>query len=567
MSNQYPNQPGYADPRQPGYGGQGGYAPQGGYSMQNGYPAQGGYQNQNGYPVQNGYAAPGGYNPQAGYTAPNPYPAQNGYSTPNGYPAQPAYPVQNGYTAQSSYPAANGYASGTGYTVQQPAAYGTPGAYAPNAGGMQTAQPSVTARQNIPVAPVQNGTPYPGPVNQPQAGQTPVQSGWGEPAQRQNPGWVQPGNNVPQNPAGTQQPGYGVPSAPGYGGYGNATNRPVGKKKNYAGIGVLAGSALAVLLLVLGIVLHLPVLNWLAAAAALCSCAAMWVFHGVSESNRLTLAVILAAVMLVSVVSAVSGGPASSQPGDPTSAPALGQPQTNNQPVDPGNSGVDPYGYGNNGVPESLGALNNVTVTEPPAETNLLAENDAVKQLQSFFYFWQGNHTDNMMNLCAPSWKASSKSPLTDFYSILANRKPLEWTVEKISGGDNDTSRTVTVKTTIDRQDGKAVRVYRLGVLMVKENETWYVDPKSLKTSEEIKEEETPEPTAVPTPEPVISDNTILYYNPKGGSKYHSDPNCRIVGDKFKPLAGSFRYSELNDPKYANLSFCNVCNAPARPVQ
>ena len=74
---------------------------------------------------------------------------------------------------------------------------------------------------------------------------------------------------------------------------------------------------------------------------------------------------------------------------------------------------------------------------------------------------------------------------------------------------------------------------------------------------------ETPAPTAEPTTNPA----TVLYYNPDGGSYYHTDPNCSANGDvkkEYLPYSGNFLYSEVNDMNYKNLKPCPYCNAPAR---
>ena len=67
------------------------------------------------------------------------------------------------------------------------------------------------------------------------------------------------------------------------------------------------------------------------------------------------------------------------------------------------------------------------------------------------------------------------------------------------------------------------------------------------------------------SPEPAASANTILYYNPDGGSKYHLDQNCKSIHAKYLPLKGHFTYGEINKDEYKNLSPCNVCAAPLRP--
>ena len=53
-------------------------------------------------------------------------------------------------------------------------------------------------------------------------------------------------------------------------------------------------------------------------------------------------------------------------------------------------------------------------------------------------------------------------------------------------------------------------------------------------------------------------DSLPLYYNPKGGKNYHSQPTCRLVSDKYEPMP-SFTYAELEDKPYRKLSRCPGC--------
>lgn len=53
-------------------------------------------------------------------------------------------------------------------------------------------------------------------------------------------------------------------------------------------------------------------------------------------------------------------------------------------------------------------------------------------------------------------------------------------------------------------------------------------------------------------------DSLPLYYNPKGGKNYHSQPACSLVKDKYEPMP-SFTYGELEDKPYKNLSPCPGC--------
>ena len=52
--------------------------------------------------------------------------------------------------------------------------------------------------------------------------------------------------------------------------------------------------------------------------------------------------------------------------------------------------------------------------------------------------------------------------------------------------------------------------------------------------------------------------NTQLYYNPKGGSYYHSLANCGDVKSSLLPLT-AFSYSELEEKPYSKLKRCPYC--------
>ena len=136
--------------------------------------------------------------------------------------------------------------------------------------------------------------------------------------------------------------------------------------------------------------------------------------------------------------------------------------------------------------------------------------------------------------------------------------------MERVSGTSESTSRTVTVTSTIDRNNGKDPVKYRLSVLMVKENEQWYVDPQSLQSNEkETSTETAPSSNTTPTQPPLYTGtpDTPLYYNPNGGSMYHLDPDCPSVGDRYKPMA-QFYFRELGQSPYSALRPCNQCGAP-----
>jgi len=53
-------------------------------------------------------------------------------------------------------------------------------------------------------------------------------------------------------------------------------------------------------------------------------------------------------------------------------------------------------------------------------------------------------------------------------------------------------------------------------------------------------------------------DSLTLYYNPRSGRNYHSDPYCQAVNEKYLPLK-PFTYGELEDKTYKKLNRCPAC--------
>ena len=53
-------------------------------------------------------------------------------------------------------------------------------------------------------------------------------------------------------------------------------------------------------------------------------------------------------------------------------------------------------------------------------------------------------------------------------------------------------------------------------------------------------------------------DTLELYYNPRGGRLYHSQPTCMNVKDKYEPMT-PFLYSQLDEKPYSGLTRCPAC--------
>ena len=457
--------------------------------------------------------------PQQGGYVPQGYPQQQ---APQGYPQQQApqgySPPQNqGYAPQGQMP--QGYAPRQGQPMQQPQ------------GGYQ--QPM-----------------YPGQQGANRGYQQPQQGYYqGQPMQ-------QPPQGYSQQP---YQQNYGMPGYPGPNGYQNMYQQPAPAPQPKKPFPVELAVKIALfgvlpLLFVLGVVLANTVLKWMFIVLAAAGVAFLWVKPVLPANTRLTLTTVYAAAAIVALVSALTAPPADTR----------NQHASNGQPASAATNDLfgDVAGQAQASADPAPQMVEVVTATPEPS----LDDDAAVAQLKSFFYFWQVNNYDNMLSLCAPSWKNSVSDPSTALFAILANRRPVEYEVETISGNASDSTRTATVKASIDRRTGKDPTTYRLDVIMLKEDEQWYVAPKSL-TSAEPTDEPTATPTAEPTATPTVSADTVLYYNPDGGSMYHLSANCSSVSAKYKPLKGSFKYSELNDSKYAKLTRCSDCNAPVRPTK
>ena len=582
-NNQQPNAQGA------GYGMQGGQPGSGGNLWQTagGTPMQG-YPNQ---PAGTGYA---GYTPQNG---PGGW-AQNGYSAAApGYGQTAAAPGYGQPAAgQMGYGQPAGGQTGYGQTAGGQTGYGAPGySQAAGAGGYGAGAPGYGQTAAGPAgynqAAAQGGygaaAPGYGQTAAPQAGysQAAGQTGYG-----QNPaGGYGAAQGYPQmNPAGY---GQGAGAQPGYPGGGYNAYAQMGRNQppaqpnqnrqiplNGSGYIPPAGqggkrpfvfddiklillSVLLLALFIVGLAMKLPALLWVFAALSAGSIALFWIRPLIARNKRLCFTIVFALLALVAVLSAsgvLGGSPSGGRGADPTATPPVSQPYGTGSGTSSGAGVVvDPQ------TGEVISSVQQPTNTPMAAtEANDTATTD---RLESFFRFWSTNMVDEMLTLCLPSWQSEEDNPKAALFGLMANRTPVDYMVERVSGTVDDTSRTVTVVSTMDRNNGKDPVKYRLSVLMSKEGDVWYVDPRSLKTYEAA---ETQDPATLPTPTPTLVPaaipSTVLYYNPDGGTKYHLDQNCKSTHAKYLPMKGHFTYAEVNDPKYASLSPCNVCAAPLR---
>lgn len=463
---------------------------------------------------------------------------QMGYQPQQGYAPRPGY--------QQPYQQPQGYQQ-TGYQPQTQQQTG----YQPQQGYQQPYQP-----QNY-----QQGYP------QQQMQQRGYQQGFGQQnygyaqQQMQRPGY-QPFTQQSQSP---YQQGYQYPQGGQPQGWGYAQPVPKPQQKKPAirleTIVMIVLCGILPVLFILGLVFPgLPVLKWVFVALAVIAVAFLWIKPVVASNVRLTFTGVYGALAIVALVSALTGTAPLDNTAGANNAANQGSQVTSQQ----SQSSVTNQNTSNNDT------LGNWT-TEVPSAAVTPAPNDglnseAVEQLKSFFYFWSVNNQDNMITLCAPSWQKSVEEPTKALFSILQNRIPLEYDVEKISGTENDTARTVSVVAEIDKRNGREPQKYRFQVIMMKEDGVWYVDPESLESNVvETTAAATINITPEPPPTAIEADaNTVLYYNPDGGTLYHADQNCTSAAAKYLPFKGSFLYRDINVGDYAKYQPCTDCGAPLR---
>ena len=539
-----PNPGGYAYPGQ----NSGRQQASAGYFSQNAYGQGNGWNPQQGGAVQNpqmGYVPQGGnmqntqqygYGPQGGAV-----PQSDGYYAPNqgGYPPRNApNPAAQGYPAGAGYQSA---AFGTYPQMGQTGGYAQQAPYAAGSGGYAQQQGN-SGGQYIPQTPYGNGYAQQGYAYS--QGYAPYQQMGRAP----EPGAA---GAQPMTDSARQIPLNGAGYVP----------QPVPVRKapfRLTDTWLAVISALILILFAAGMFAPgLSALKWVFLILAACSIAALWIRPMTAKNKRLCYTIVMAVLCVVAAVSLATGGARAPGNRTQTTPPPQTTAAANTSSADlSGGIVLD----GQSGQQISSIPAEAAMETPKPEDNNAVVE-----RMESFFYYWSANQIDEMLTLCSPNWQSSQENPLTSLFALMANRTPKELTAENITGTNDDQSRTITISVLMDRKNGKPAVKYRMNVMMVKENDQWYVDPQSLKSNDPV-ETENPDDAATPSPSPTpaVNGGTVLYYNPDGGTKYHLDPNCKSTHEKFLPFKGHFTYAEVNDEPYASLSPCNVCAAPLR---
>ena len=545
-----PNPTGTGAGNGPAFGSQQGYGQQAYPQNPQGYPQnlQGYPQNQQAYPLyqqpynqQTGYQAPPGYQISTSHQRISSSAFGQGYQTPqvtgtqtpvSGYRDREASGYQNTYPSQAALQTQNGYAAAQPYPVQ-------PGTSEMNRSG------AVPAGYPQGYGPMQTGTGAP---------QNPYGSGYPS-AGYGGQGYPQPGYNAYTQMGRTQQAPYQQQNFGGQvplngGGYVpqpvKVRRRPFEIKDSY----LLIFSGILLILFAAGMFLgggnQILRLAFLVLAAG--SVALLWIKPLTAANKKLCYTIVFGLLSVITIISLITAGTGS----------------------DPTNQGVvtNPTGASVTPVPDepfSQNGVYSVTSAPEPSTPEPETDNEVTNRLETFFTYWAANQYDNMLTLCSPTWRNKSENPKNDLFVLMRNRTPKDYMVENISGTNQDMSRSITVSSLMDMNNGKDPVRYRLSVIMIKESDgLWYLDPQSLQSNEPLN---TPDPsvtdTPAPTETPLTDANTVLYYNPDGGSFYHRDQNCKKINERYLPLKGKFTYAELNQEPYKNLKPCAICGAPS----
>ena len=346
---------------------------------------------------------------------------------------------------------------------------------------------------------------------------------------------------MPQPPAGNPQEPEQPASGPRRGGF------------QLKAIHVLAGVMCCLpVLFVLGMAVpSLAALKWVFIVVGLALLVLLWSGRVFTQSNRITVSVVIVAFAMVAAVSALTGGQDTTQNAPPTAPPMP--------------AAVTP-------APESspIGAMENVDPAQEEEQTTgdeMTATDEMLARLNTFMYYWKENTSDDeMVALCMPSWRNTQSDPKQALWNLRQNRTPLSWEFMNSTGTENDINRTVTVQAVVDRNiTGREPATYQFKIVMMNENGTWYVDPNSIASNEAVATATKSSKVTQP-PQPTIgapADMTI-YYNPDGGMYYHADQYCKNVGAKYLPLRGVIRFAQLYEAPYTSLQQCTVCNPPLR---
>lgn len=322
-------------------------------------------------------------------------------------------------------------------------------------------------------------------------------------------------------------------------------------KRNFVFLQICLTLLLPIVFIV-ALILGYSEVHWAFVGFSLLALLCMWVGDAFIPQARKTMTLIYTALMMVSVAAALW-----------FTVSVVGPAEDKTATGDSDLSGL----FGRNVTSSQVGAFGNsinasTVQNDVKPETTPDSRSHAQDRLERFMSSWMNLDYNAMLEYCSPAWKNAQPNPAQAIFKVRGTQTPTRYEVIYVSGNDADDSRTITMEAMIDRGDGNNPTKYRYEVLMLRVNGQWYVDPASLITATKVVDAGTPTPhyTLMPTNSP--DPNLVLYYNPSGGSFYHTEKNCSSTAIKYLPFKGSFRYSEIGN--FPDLKPCGKCNAPSR---
>lgn len=164
---------------------------------------------------------------------------------------------------------------------------------------------------------------------------------------------------------------------------------------------------------------------------------------------------------------------------------------------------------------------------------------DAMKCAVEFFSAWHGNLVDGMLAVSDPDWKETSENPREELLRLMANQRPMEcvpiyYVKMSEEGPDSQLSYLIAMDVQMDRNNGASSGLVTVQFVVRKGKDgLWYMVPNCIIIGEETDSEATEVPDGDTE---TITADTVLYYNPEGGTYYHLDQNCQIINPKYRPL-------------------------------
>ena len=227
-------------------------------------------------------------------------------------------------------------------------------------------------------------------------------------------------------------------------------------------------------------------------------------------------------------------------------------------------------------VMAGLPIVDGVQSADPPQNPAVTGARNA---LENYLQQWSARDFEEMLKYTTESWRKAQSSPQQQLYWNHNWWILKTWTLSNETTSPTADSATFTVIADLNKSNSTQTPVkmeYKALVFKQDGTEEWYVDPDSLRSGVPVQEtpvtqgegdaqqsSEIPVSTE-PTPEPTLSPKTKLWYNSKGGKRYHIEEKCSSIEEQYYKSMKSFTFEELDKSPYSKLTPCGTCNTPSK---